>query len=351
MKNTLLCTALLACLVLLKAQTAFAADDKTLAKAKAPSPVPVKRSVNVISTSNVGIIVNKGDKLSFSASGTIRFGIFAGSGGPGGIDYGTRYNIMNQFNHGALMGQIANNGWFLIGNGGTLTSPWHGFLQLAVNDNDTWNNGGAFVVNVTLIPSKEPKSAKQRLEELEIIKSGGMSSEARLQALTQWLGENPNWAEGLAPLPPTIADAERQNAEARQQGLEEPWGISGLWDFQKEKYHPGGETEVRQKSDMNDQATPGAGAQGVYGSDGNLIPDEGTPDVARPGGIPLVSPESKAHIATDVDLFDDLVKTYGPLVGETMYREHYNVPLPERMRTPAAQQAQERWETENRKKR
>ena len=91
--------------------------------------------------------VKKGEKISIKASGRVTLGVFAGSGGPRGIQGFEIYSIVRDYPHGSLIAKIGDNGpWYYIGNGKTITADNSGYLKLYVNDVDSKNNSGGFAV-------------------------------------------------------------------------------------------------------------------------------------------------------------------------------------------------------------
>ena len=98
---------------------------------------------------NTSIAIGVGDRVSLVASGTVKFGSFAGSGTAEGIDFGTSYNRFGSVRHGALMAAIGED-IFYIGKGNTFVSPSKGELRLFVNDSQTGDNEGAFNVEITV---------------------------------------------------------------------------------------------------------------------------------------------------------------------------------------------------------
>ena len=327
----------------------IAAENNPPAKNSAPPPKQEKYVARLNTTLNTDVVIERGNRVDFSAEGVISFGFFAGEGGPEGINFGTLYNYFDQYKHGALIGRIGNGNWFRIGQGGYLVSSSTGLLQLGVNDNKSGDNTGHFTVKITVTKSVPLKTPQQRYEELQKVRKNGDPDE-----LARWFDENKDWTKGLPELPPNVAEARRQNNLAKLRGEPEPWHIGPMTDASK-KYHPGGETEIRQMHNLPGHL-PGVGVQGIYNDDprfgGDLIPNEGTPDLASPRDMSLGNPDSwvdnysvwREHMRTDVDFFDHLVETLGPLEGEKKYREYYNTPLPDRMRTPEARQAQGDWE-------
>lgn len=117
------------------------------------SSASVSKVVLVNSYVNTGIKVKCGDIVTIRASGTVRFGDFAGSGGPEGILFNTDYNYFPDLLHGCLIGRLSrpsNDGWGYIGSGYTGTAEQMGVLELDVNDRDPANNRGAFRVEITV---------------------------------------------------------------------------------------------------------------------------------------------------------------------------------------------------------
>jgi len=115
---------------------------------------------NTNSHVSTGISVNPGDKIRVKASGRIRFGYFAGSGGPKGIIISPAYNYFTDVPHGQLIGRIKQfgaedlDGWSSIGEGREFTVRSQGVLEFAVNDNRPGDNSGSFRVEVTIEPAK-----------------------------------------------------------------------------------------------------------------------------------------------------------------------------------------------------
>lgn len=103
-----------------------------------------------------GVVIKRGDKITFRASGRVSFGVIAGAGGPEGINGFRGYNLIRgaDIQHGAFIARIkqqyANDGWYYIGKGRVITSDVDGTLELGVNDIDTSNNRGSFTVVVSI---------------------------------------------------------------------------------------------------------------------------------------------------------------------------------------------------------
>lgn len=109
---------------------------------------------------DTGISVNPGDKIKVQATGRIRFGFIAGSGGPRGILFNPDYNYFVDIPHGQLIGRVRQfgagefDGWFPIGEGREFVARSQGVLEFAVNDNKPGDNGGRFRIEVTITPAK-----------------------------------------------------------------------------------------------------------------------------------------------------------------------------------------------------
>jgi hypothetical protein len=103
-----------------------------------------------------GVVIKRGDRITFRASGRVSFGALAGSGDPEGINGFRGYNLIRgaDIQHGALLARIkqqyANDGWYYIGKGRVITSKVDGTLELGVNDIDASNNRGSFTVEVSI---------------------------------------------------------------------------------------------------------------------------------------------------------------------------------------------------------
>lgn len=109
---------------------------------------------------NTGVTVNPGDRITVRASGRIRFGFVAGSGGPKGILFSPDYNYFVDVLHGQLMGRVKQfgapdlDGWVPIGEGREFVARSQGVLEFAVNDNRPRDNSGSFRIEVTIVPAR-----------------------------------------------------------------------------------------------------------------------------------------------------------------------------------------------------
>jgi hypothetical protein len=94
---------------------------------------------------STGITVRRGETLTFSANGEIKFG--PGSSSPAGS---TETNAGNPVPGptGALIGRIGNGQPFMIGNQTQITAPAAGQLFLGVNDSYVQDNSGSYQVQV-----------------------------------------------------------------------------------------------------------------------------------------------------------------------------------------------------------
>jgi Group XII secretory phospholipase A2 precursor (PLA2G12) len=114
---------------------------------------------------NTGISIRSGDRIRIRATGTIRFGLFASSGGPNGIIIDPTYNYFVDVPHGRLMARFYRpgmgdlEGWSPIGVGWDqvreVELPAPGVLEFLVNDNEPGNNSGAFRIEITIHSGKK----------------------------------------------------------------------------------------------------------------------------------------------------------------------------------------------------
>ena len=112
-----------------------------------------------------GISVTSSDRIKIEASGSVRFGMFAGSGTPNGIIINPVYNYFPDVPHGFLMARFRQpemgdlDGWHPIGVGWDelreVKLPSQGILEFLVNDNQPGNNFGEFRIEVTIDSSKK----------------------------------------------------------------------------------------------------------------------------------------------------------------------------------------------------
>jgi hypothetical protein len=115
------------------------------------APGAVRVDANV-AWNNAGIVVRRGDRLSFSTTGTIHFGTAPdATAGPDGNDRmrGPQYPIA-AMPVGGLIGRVGNSAPFPIGsNAQGITMPANGTLMLGVNDDQHGDNSGFFSVVIT----------------------------------------------------------------------------------------------------------------------------------------------------------------------------------------------------------
>jgi hypothetical protein len=146
------------CIIALASIPAFAADDesdsRTAAKKMADGSLQVEVHARDGMT-DTGIKVNKGDSLTFSASG--EWGESEGvnrsaDGGEAGV-LGTGYWLADPYLEdapwGALIGKIGDD-VFLIGRSKTIRASESGVLKLSINDDpdDLSDNHGVMVVTI-----------------------------------------------------------------------------------------------------------------------------------------------------------------------------------------------------------
>jgi hypothetical protein len=128
-------------------------NDVPASSAGGPTPLgstgtanPVGFTVNAQQQwTSTGLTVRRGETLTFSSSGEIKFG--PGSASPAGS---TETNAGNPVPGptGALIGRIGNGQPFMIGNQTQITAPAAGELFLGVNDSYVQDNSGSFQVQV-----------------------------------------------------------------------------------------------------------------------------------------------------------------------------------------------------------
>jgi hypothetical protein len=104
---------------------------------------------------DTGIIVQRGERISFNASGDIMVapGASAGVAGTPALS-STRYPVAGA-SAGALIGKIGNSAPFAIGsNTGPITMPAGGQLMIGINDDFFGDNTGSFAVRMTREPRR-----------------------------------------------------------------------------------------------------------------------------------------------------------------------------------------------------
>jgi len=127
-------------------------------KVEKDAPIPATQasrlrkvySTKVETTNLTDIYINIGEEVEITASGTIKFGFFAGSGGPNGINGFNTYNKVSGARHGALTARVSSGNWREIGEYGKFIARKSGWLELMVNDSDVGNNMGYFEVKIVV---------------------------------------------------------------------------------------------------------------------------------------------------------------------------------------------------------
>jgi hypothetical protein len=99
---------------------------------------------------DTGLIVQPGERISFSTNGTIEFGRGMTTGPDGDKNLGARPGyVLRNMPVGGLMGRVGNSAPYAIGSTSTpITMPTGGRLFLGVNDDDYQDNTGGYDVNV-----------------------------------------------------------------------------------------------------------------------------------------------------------------------------------------------------------
>ncbi len=132
----------------------FHNTNETAAAAENAANAPARGALAVQATrewTDTGIRVNKGQRVTFTASGEIRIADDKTStpgGNPDATAPNMKYPVFNA-PVGALIAKVGNGTPFLIGeNTQAIAMPASGELMLGVNDNHFPDNGGAFTVQV-----------------------------------------------------------------------------------------------------------------------------------------------------------------------------------------------------------
>ena len=141
------------------------------------SVVNIDRGTLVVTptSTKTRIFLNSGDKVIIKAEGSIRLGMFAGYGGPNGIEGFSDYSRTPNIKHGSLIYYFGDSGWRFVGSNTTITAQEGGdMLWLAVNDKSTDDNEGQFIVNYEIIRANSTlastfNSLPQSLSDLEKI--------------------------------------------------------------------------------------------------------------------------------------------------------------------------------------
>jgi hypothetical protein len=95
--------------------------------------------------------VRQGDKINVTARGTIVLGPLAGSSDPDGIGGYTAYSYVSSAPHGSLLVRLQqeqNGNWVRCGRACSFTAERDGILEFLVNDRDSANNSGSYVIQV-----------------------------------------------------------------------------------------------------------------------------------------------------------------------------------------------------------
>lgn len=106
-------------------------------------------------TNATKIKINKGDIIEISAYGTITYGVWAGSGGPDGIEGYTSYNIIQDSRHGRLLVKVGDDNWIPVGKKIKIVAKKSGYVDFMVNDSDPSNNSGSFLIDYKITKLKK----------------------------------------------------------------------------------------------------------------------------------------------------------------------------------------------------
>jgi hypothetical protein len=98
--------------------------------------------------------VKKGQKISVTATGSIRVGLFAGVSTPNGIGGLEQYSYERYINHGALMVRVKESDgsgtWKACGSSCSFNANVAGEIVFLVNDLDASNNSGNYSISVLI---------------------------------------------------------------------------------------------------------------------------------------------------------------------------------------------------------
>lgn len=95
--------------------------------------------------------VRRGESVTISASGSITLGMLAGNSSPDGVRGFEGYSYFREAPHGALLVRVRqspSDDWVACGRSCSLVVERDGVLEFAVNDRDTSNNSGSYLVRV-----------------------------------------------------------------------------------------------------------------------------------------------------------------------------------------------------------
>src|SRR5258708_23536583 len=98
--------------------------------------------------------INEGDKVNFSASGTIVLRGLTGLSAPEGREGFSNCRMDPIFLYGALLYKIGEDDWEIVNSDDTIVAEQTCYLKFMVNDNDPTSNKGKYTVKVTIGDSK-----------------------------------------------------------------------------------------------------------------------------------------------------------------------------------------------------
>jgi eukaryotic-like serine/threonine-protein kinase len=121
------------------------------------TPLPVATATHAVSgATKSGLLVQKGQTIQVSASGTITVGSFVGSVPPSGTNqpFLEQYDLVTDHPHGALLCRLdSETTWRLCSTSFRFVAPLDGELLYEINDKEQANNTGSFSVTATIYPA------------------------------------------------------------------------------------------------------------------------------------------------------------------------------------------------------
>ena len=103
--------------------------------------------------------MRKGDKLSFTGTGQIQWGVGKFAGPEGSTDklaaarFRPAYPV-STIGAGALIGKVGSGLAFAVGKAANIVADGTGTLYLGINDNSYGDNKGQFSVSIALAPAQ-----------------------------------------------------------------------------------------------------------------------------------------------------------------------------------------------------
>lgn len=139
----------------LESETAMPASESGLS---ASTPILSEKEVRIAAAADwtsTEVRVQKGQRITISASGEIDLGE-GQSSGPGGISRADSRKLMANRPTGALIAVIGddNDDFIFVGRSAEFTAAHTGILFLSVNEGELKNNSGSFIARVKVMEAK-----------------------------------------------------------------------------------------------------------------------------------------------------------------------------------------------------